>query len=291
MRPEDPMNEMNIIPAEPAFRHAWRPTPLLLLTIVVHVLAPLFLIFQLEEWQWGVGAVVVNHALLIAAVLGPRGRWLGQCLVRLPARACRRGQVSLTFDDGPHPEITLRVLDLLDRYEAKASFFCIGEKAAAYPDIVREIARRGHSVENHSYAHSPAFAFFGPGKLSREIEATQVTIAASTGTAPRFFRAPAGFRSPFLDPLLARRGLCYAAWTRRGYDAVVTDAQAVLRRLLRNVAAGDVLLLHDSKPLVLDVLPPLLDALAQKHLRSVSLPVACGPDVEFEVLARTPLPV
>jgi len=123
-------------------------------------------------------------------------------------------------------------------------------------------------------------------RLRREVEATQAVIAGITGRAPGFFRAPAGFRSPLLDPVLARRGLCYVSWTRRGYDAVRRNPVEVLQRLTRGLSAGDVLLLHDGahartdagEPLVLAVLPALLDQFAASGLKSVSLPTACRDD-------------
>jgi peptidoglycan/xylan/chitin deacetylase (PgdA/CDA1 family) len=120
--------------------------------------------------------------------------------------------------------------------------------------------------------------------LRREVEATQAVIAGITGRAPLFFRAPAGFRSPLLDPVLAKCGMRYVSWTRRGYDAVSRDPVRVLQRLTRGLVAGDLLVLHDGTrartdggvPVVLAVLPALLDQLAKRGLKSVTLPAACN---------------
>jgi peptidoglycan-N-acetylglucosamine deacetylase len=263
-------------PANPAAGtpRPWRPAPLVRATLLLHGAGLVALILAPACWPWVLGALLANHALLSLAVLWPRARFLGPNLTRLPAAAAQRGEVSLNFDDGPNPEVTPRVLDLLDSYQARASFFCIGEKAAAFPDLLREIVRRGHSVENHSQHHRHNFAFFGFAGLRREVDAAQAAIAGIAGRAPVFFRAPAGFRSPLLDPLLARRGLTYVSWTRRGFDAVAHDPERVLARLTRGLAAGDILLLHDGVPLVLAVLPRLLEQLAAAGLKSVSLPVA-----------------
>jgi peptidoglycan/xylan/chitin deacetylase (PgdA/CDA1 family) len=248
----------------------------------LHVVAAVAIAIQPAWWPWALGTVAGNHLVLALAVLWPRSRLLGANLVRLPASAAARGEVSLTFDDGPDPEVTPRVLDLLDRHQAKASFFCVGEKAAAFPDIVREITRRGHSVENHSQGHSAAFAFYGIARLRRELESAQAILTGIAGHPPRFFRAPAGFRSPLLDPVLARCGLTYVSWTRRGLDGVYRDPGKVLRRLVNGLAAGDILLLHDKgswrapdgTPVALAVLPELLGRMRASGLKPVTLAAA-----------------
>jgi peptidoglycan/xylan/chitin deacetylase (PgdA/CDA1 family) len=260
----------------------WRPPAVIWLSVSVHLVSLVLLLVRPTWWPWIIGALVGNHLLLCLAVLFPRASILGPNLVRLPAHAAEKRQIALTFDDGPDVQVTPRVLEVLDRYQAKASFFCIGEKAAVLPDLVREIGRRGHSVENHSHRHPNTFAFHGFSALRREVEAAQAAIGGITGRAPRFFRAPAGFRSPMLDPVLARNGLRYISWTRRGFDAVRSDPVRVLASLRRDLAAGDVLLLHDGaptrtasgEPVVLAVLPKLLDEIAARGLKPVSLPAA-----------------
>ena len=222
--------------------------------------------------------------ILATVVIFPRSRLLGPNMIRLPAAAAQRGEVALTFDDGPDPLVTPQVLDLLDQYGAKASFFCIASKVVAYPELTREIIRRGHSVENHTNSHPHTFAFFGPRALQREIISAQNAIYAVTCIAPVFFRAPMGFRNPFLAPVVEREGLQYTSWTRRGYDTLAQSAKPVLRRLKRGIAAGDILLLHDGRsiqphgeaPVILEVLPRLLEHIKVHHLKPVALPAACN---------------
>ena len=231
-----------------AARHRWRPAPFIKLSAWWHVAGAITLIGLPAWWPWVLGALAANQAVLIAAVLWPRGRLLGSNVTRLPGAAAARGEICLTFDDGPDPQITPQVLDMLDRYNAKASFFCIGEKAAAYPDIVEAIVRRGHSVENHTLRHPLTFAFFGMAALRREIAAAQGALAGAAGRTPLFFRAPAGFRSPLLDPVLAALDLRYVSWTRRGYDAVSRNPVKVLQKLTRGLGAGDVLCCTTARP-------------------------------------------
>jgi peptidoglycan/xylan/chitin deacetylase (PgdA/CDA1 family) len=278
----NPMATDQSAPRQPLAR--WRPTPAIRLSIWLHALVILACVGWPDAWRWLLAIVLGNHLLLGIFGMWPRSQLLGGNLVRLPPLGYAKRQVALTFDDGPDPEVTPMVLDLLDRHAAKASFFCIGQRAAAHPEIVREIIRRGHSVENHSYRHPYAFACYPPFALRREIEKTQTVIHALTGSRPAFFRSPAGLRSPLLDPLMTQSNLRYVSWTRRGLDCFSRNPAAILRRLIRRLAAGDVLLLHDGscarahngEPIVLAVLPPLLEHLAQSGLRPVSLPIGCA---------------
>jgi peptidoglycan/xylan/chitin deacetylase (PgdA/CDA1 family) len=253
-------------------RDSWRPTPLFLGSAGLHAAAAVALALVPRHWPWIAGTLFANHVALAAVSMTPRSRLLGPNLSRLPESAAARGEVALTFDDGPDPEVTPRVLDLLEEHGARATFFCIGRRARAYPEIVADIVRRGHPVENHTWSHPNGFACLPPGPMRRQIARAQEALAATAGCLPRYFRAPAGIRNPLLDPLLHAEGLTLVSWTRRGFDTMEREPERVTRRLLRNLAAGDVLLLHDGSaardrrgvPVVLEALPRLLDALAAR---------------------------
>jgi len=256
----------------------WRPRPAVRAAAGVHIAAPAVVLASPEEWPYALAAVAGSHALLALFGLWPRSTVLGPTLMRLPPGE-REGRVALTFDDGPDPEVTPALLDLLDSYGAKASFFLIGDRARAHPTVVREIARRGHAVENHTMRHLPWFACLGPRALRREVAEAQAVLAPLAGRPPRFVRAPAGLRSPLVDPVVSGLGLQHASWARRGYDTRCADPARVLRRLLRGLRPGDVLMLHDGRaartrsgtPVVLEVVPALLDALAARGLRATPL--------------------
>lgn len=230
-----------------------------------------------QLWPQLLGLLALNHAAL-ACGMHPRGTLLGANMSRLPQG--QGNSVALTFDDGPDPEVTPRVLDLLDAFGARASFFVLGERADRHPHLLREMLRRGHDVENHTHRHPYGFACMGPVAQWREIRQAQEAIAAACGRAPHFFRAPMGLRNPLLDPVLAAEGLQLASWTRRGLDTRRRPPERILARLTRRLAAGDILLLHDGssardaagRPLVLEVLPALLRRLAELGLTAIALP-------------------
>lgn len=261
---------------------AWKPTPFVKLSMLIHALALIACLLAPGFWLWALGAVVINQVLLTGAGLLPRTTLLGANLNRLPATAVQRREIALTIDDGPDPLVTPRVLDLLDAAGAKASFFCIGRYAEQYPALVQEIVARGHSVENHGDSHSWVFALFGMARMRADIAAAQEKLRQITGRPPQFFRPTAGLRNPLLDPVLSRLGLKLASWTRRPYDTSEGNPQVVYERLVVNLAAGDILLLHDGhaattpagEPVILAVLPPLLQLFAQHHLTPVTLPAA-----------------
>lgn len=258
---------------------SWQPTLLIRATIVLHVLALVAVIAEPGQWRWALGVVLANHALLTLIGLWPRSHWLGPNWTRLPAAATARNEIALTIDDGPDPIVTPQVLDMLDRYGAHATFFCIGEKAALHPDLCREIVRRGHAVENHSQHHRHHFSLMGRSGITRELQTAQDTLTTITGQRPLFFRAPAGLRNPFLDPVLAQLGLQLASWSARGFDTRVGDGERVKKKLLHGLRAGAILLLHDGNaartldgtPVILEVIPTVLASAAAANLRFVTL--------------------
>ena len=259
----------------------WKPSPLLGASALVHAGAAACVLVRPQSWPWMLGAVVANHLLLTGAGLWPRSKLLGPNWTSLPPDAAR-GSVALTIDDGPDPEVTPRVLDLLDEHGAKATFFCIGERVARYPELAREVSRRGHAIENHTQRHLHRFSLLGPRAIADEIERAQHEIGRVTGQRPGFFRPPAGLRNPFLDPVLTRLELKLASWTRRGFDTLSREPRTVLEKLTRGLKGGDILLLHDGHAgrsrsgslLILEVLPRLLSELSTAKLTPVTLRAA-----------------
>ena len=267
----------------PNMRQPWKPSPAIKASALLHLGALSGLVAGLA-WPWAVGGVLANHAVLTIAGLWPRSTLLGSNMLKLSAAACDARQIAITIDDGPHPQVTPVVLDILEASNAQATFFCIGKAVEAHPQLAREIIRRGHHIENHSYAHRHYFSVMGLSQLRNEIGRAQSVISQITGHTPAYFRAPAGLRSPLLDPVLQSLNLQLVSWTRRGFDTVATDPNKVFRRLENGISAGDILLLHDGnagatangRALILDVLPKLLDTVQTRGLQAVSLRSATG---------------
>ncbi len=158
-----------------------------------------------------------------------------------------KNAVSLTFDDGPDPLVTPRLLEILAAAGVPAAFFVTGERAARHPELIRTIIEAGHEVGNHSWHHDPLLMLRPVSVLRREVEETQ-RILAEAGIHPRVFRPPVGITNPRLPAVLRGSGMICVTFSRRGADWGNRRVPGLARRLLRRVRPGDILLLHDVSP-------------------------------------------
>ncbi|MDB6168043.1 MAG: acetyl xylan esterase [Verrucomicrobia bacterium] len=185
-------------------------------------------------------------------------------------------EVWLTIDDGPDPEDTPRILDLLDRHRARATFFLIGERAARTPELVREIVRRGHGVGHHTHTH-PAGTLWCASRARLEAELDSASAALAPLAPPlRWFRAPVGIKHFRLARALARRGLVCVDWSLRSGDWISRAPETVRDNVLRKVRPGKIVLMHEgpSVPALLRVraIELVLEALADRGYRCVIPP-------------------
>jgi peptidoglycan/xylan/chitin deacetylase (PgdA/CDA1 family) len=244
----------------------FRPT----VTILFIVLAP-FLTFTVLSagWLWGLYILFASHVLLAAVTLVPSLQGFGPVLTKYWTT---RKTAWLTIDDGPDPGTTPQVLALLEKYEARATFFLIGVKAAKYPALTHMILDAGHTIGNHTQTH-PRFRFwrFGPRALAREIDEFEATISSIGVAAPIWFRAPAGLKNPFLHPILAARGLHLVGWSARAFDTQLDDASRIVERIKRSIVSGGIILFHEgNRPKVcLEALEQLLQALTAQQFRLI----------------------
>ena len=273
----------------------YQPSPFIRGSLLLHAGAAAAAAAWPDLWKVSTLAVAGNHAALTTFGLIPRSTLLGRNITHLPDTNENQSAVAITIDDGPHPVATPKVLDILDEYDAKATFFCIGENVLNCPDLAQEIVRRGHRIENHSMHHSHTFSVPFIGRLNREVIAAQEAIHKTTGQLPRFFRAPAGLRNFLLDRILHRAGLQLTSWTRRGFDTVNTDAGTVAKRLVAALKPRDILLLHDRPAIlmaagraagtesvapILQALPLVLQNLRAHALTAVTLHEAIPPALQ-----------
>jgi peptidoglycan/xylan/chitin deacetylase (PgdA/CDA1 family) len=195
---------------------------------VVMALAPIFL----------------SHVLLLYATLFANCQWFGPVMRSFETD---QPEVWLTIDDGPSPVHTTAMLDLLDRFDARATFFVIGKQAEQYPHLLTEILTRGHEIANHTYSHpSGTFWMAGPRRIALEIDLAAELLSAAPDRPARFFRAPVGLKNLFVHPELYHRGLALVGWSVRGLDTVRRDAAQVASRIVRNIKPGAIVVLHEG---------------------------------------------
>ncbi len=155
-------------------------------------------------------------------------------------------EVWLTIDDGPDPDDTPQLLELLATHGAKATFFVIGEQAARHPGIIRAIVAAGHEVAHHTQTHPLAtFWHASPQRVARELDAA-LEVLRTVGVAPTRFRPPASIKNPWLRSALRVRRLTAVGWTTRGLEIGASDPEVVAGRVLQGVEPGAILLMHEG---------------------------------------------
>jgi peptidoglycan-N-acetylglucosamine deacetylase len=172
--------------------------------------------------------------------------------------------IVLSFDDGPSPSITPLILDILKSFKCEAVFFCIGNKIAGNEHILKRMVAEGHIVANHSFTHSYWFDFYSSKKVREEIQSANEEIFRATGLRSRLFRPPYGVTNPMLAKAIRALGLSSIGWNKRSLDTVILDKQKVFERISKNMAPGDIILLHDSVSRCPDILKEFLQSLYNK---------------------------
>ena len=187
-------------------------------------------------------------------------------------------RVALTFDDGPHPVTTRAVLELLRAHRAQATFFVLGHKVQAHPDVVREIHEAGHTLGIHGFQHDRLFSFRSPRYARQQIERTRQAISDACGVAPELFRPPVGFASYRTFRGAEQARVRIIAWSVRSLDGLRSaDPTRVARRVIDHLEDGAVVLLHDAAehddftPASIAALPEILRALDERGLACVSV--------------------
>jgi peptidoglycan/xylan/chitin deacetylase (PgdA/CDA1 family) len=214
-------------------------------------------------------------ALGTAGVFWPERGMYGRTLWHGPRSGA---EVALTFDDGPHPETTPRVLEQLASADARATFFLVGRKAALHPRLVRDIVSAGHEVGLHGFEHDRLFSLRGPAHVQADIARSQAVLQEAGAPRPTLFRPPIGFVSHFTVNGARRANVTLVGCSVRALDGLRGAAvPKVAERLIRALEPGALLAMHDAAehddyvPASLEALPQVLAALKERNLQPVTL--------------------
>ncbi len=178
--------------------------------------------------------------------------------------------IALTFDDGPHPEFTLRLLEVLDRNSVKATFFVVGKQVRKYPEFLREIQKRGHDIENHTFNH-PLLPSLDREGVIRELERNKVEIKKQTGFEPVFFRPPSGRYDVKVIEAALSRGFIAVLWSVSGSDYGATDPENIKQNVLFQLKDGDIILLHSGVEATLKALPGIITEIKMRGFEFVKI--------------------
>src|SRR5256885_4244590 len=211
------------------------------LSLIFLISALLILLYAFGLFRFFAAVLAATTLLIVYLLFHPRNQWLVPNRFRVDGTRC----VALTFDDGPDPVDTPKLLDLLREKDVKATFFVVGKRADQYPEIVRRAWVEGHLIANHTWSHNSLFCFLMPRRLRAEIERCTESIRRICGCPPRLFRSPVGLRHPLLAPYLEHAGLEYLSWSIRTLDTFRPNPNVLADRILNKAASGDIILLHD----------------------------------------------
>jgi len=250
------------------------PTLGLALVVIATVEGPL-------AWWLAAAILLLGLITLMRLVCSVRSSFFVRTLWRAPEAT---NAVALTFDDGPDPAYTNRVLDILAEHEAPAAFFVVGHRARAHPELVARAHSAGHVIGNHTESHSVLLHCRLWSKLRSEIAACNAAIQSVIGSTPTMFRSPHGFKNPALADVVREQGMTVVGWQVRGCDAVSNNAQAIESRVVELTEPGGIILLHDGSGLggtndrtaTLEALPGIIKRLRAKGLKFVRLDELLG---------------
>lgn len=185
----------------------------------------------------------------------------------------KKKSIALTFDDGPHPENTPRILDILKDKGVKATFFVIGKNAEKYPDLLRRIDAEGHIVGNHSYSHNQLIAFFSKERLTNDLAKCSAAIDQILGRKPKLFRPPFGVTNPRYAAVLKDLNMQSIGWSLRSFDTRAKNKYQLIQNVISKLQKRDIVLLHDHLPVTADALEDLIEHCRSKNIDIQPLPL------------------
>ncbi|AUP79586.1 polysaccharide deacetylase family protein [Flavivirga eckloniae] len=237
---------------------------------IITIIVLLVLIFTGNFFKWYVFALVIVWFLVTIA-----GSFFIKWNYHLKSLHCNKtikgNKIAITFDDGPHPEFTPKVLELLKKYDAKATFFCIGKHIETYPNIFSEIIKQGHTVGNHTYTHANNFGFFKTKNVIRELQKTNDIVKNIMGLTMQLYRPAFGVTNPRIKRAIKETQLQSIGWNVRSLDTTSRTPDKIFKRVTKNLSKGDIILLHDTSLKTITVLERLLLFLQKQNIESVTI--------------------
>tara|TARA_R110000787_G_scaffold183014_3_gene295031 strand:- start:19100 stop:19876 length:777 start_codon:yes stop_codon:yes gene_type:complete len=235
----------------------------------------LLLVFLLLKVVYSFSLLWINALILIWIILTAIGsfhiRWNYFLKAKHKNEDVDDNVISLTFDDGPHKEYTIKVLELLKKYNFKATFFLIGNKIEEHPNLVEEILNQGHTIGNHTYSHSNNFGFLKTNEVINELKKTNDIIEKLQGLKMNLYRPAFGITNPRISKAIKTLNLTTIGWSVRSLDTTKDTKEIILTRVVKNLQKGDVVLLHDTSQKTVEVLEQLLIFLDEKKWRSIGV--------------------
>lgn len=191
------------------------------------------------------GLAAASAAAFLIPTLIRNCRWHGPIVTSF---APTGRDIWLTIDDGPDPGETPAILETLSRHNAKALFFHIGKRVLDRPDLAAAVIDAGHLIGNHTQTHPVAtFWAASPRRAASEISRCSDTLLEATGIPSRFFRAPVGLANPFVHAAAEKAGLRMVGWSANGFDGIPHDPERVVRRIMKGLRPGSVILIHENR--------------------------------------------
>lgn len=178
-------------------------------------------------------------------------------------------KIAITFDDGPHEKITPKILEILEKYNAKATFFCIGNKAKMQADLIKTIHEKGHTIGNHTKSHKINFTFSSKKKVQKEINDTNKILEKIIRKPINFFRPPFGITNPNIAKAVYNFDIQVIGWSIRSLDTVKNAEQ--IKKRIRKTKAGDIILFHDTMYNTINILDDFLFFCQKKNLKCVKI--------------------
>lgn len=241
--------------------------------IILAVAALLLMTVNVQYW-WLLLVLAVIYLYLL--VMGSVKICSGFYMDTFCRGASSDNKLTLTFDDGPDPEHTAQILEILEKHEVPATFFIIGNKAEKQEDLLRQIISKGHIIGNHSFSHAFFYDLYRRKKMERDLMKTEGLLLRVTGKKPLLFRPPYGVTNPVVAKVAKKLGYKVIGWSVRSLDTVLKDADKITERVVERLHPGAVILMHDNRDVTPKALEMIITMAKEEGYRFVGLDELIG---------------